>query len=50
MGKPVNRPVYVVRLRPLPRVDGPRQLRAFLKTALRHFKLQCLGVTREAGK
>ena len=42
MPKP-QRPIYVLRLRPLPRVDGIKALRRGLKFLLRQCGLQCLG-------
>lgn len=41
---------YTVRLRPLADggdPEGTRRLRAFLKTALRSFRLRCTGVKRD---
>jgi hypothetical protein len=37
-----QRPTYRVLLRPEPRVDGERALRALLKFALRRFGLRCI--------
>jgi hypothetical protein len=37
-----ERPVFVVKLRPEPHVDGVRALRALLKTSLRRFGLRCV--------
>lgn len=39
-----DRPTYTIQLRPEPKVDGPRALRAFLKAALRRYGLRCLTV------
>jgi hypothetical protein len=41
------RPVFVVRLRAEPRVDGIKALRWFLKSALRRFGLRALSVDTE---
>jgi hypothetical protein len=41
-----NRPLFRLVLRPQPRIDGERALRALLKTALRRFGLRCLSVER----
>ena len=40
-----QRQIYVLRLRPLPRVDGIKALRRGLKLLLRQCGLQCLEVT-----
>lgn len=40
-------PIFIIRLRPLPGVDGVRALRAALKVLLRQFKLKCLSVETE---
>jgi hypothetical protein len=42
------RPIYVIRLRAAPGVDGIRALRAFLKVALRRFGLRAVSVDTEA--
>jgi hypothetical protein len=39
-----GRPVYTIRLRPEPGVDGIRALRALLKRALRAHRLRCISV------
>jgi hypothetical protein len=39
------RPVYVVHLRPEPRTDGIRMLRAGLKTLLRRYRLRCVAIS-----
>jgi len=41
------RPVFVVRLRPLPGVNAVRALRVFLKRALRAAGMQALSVDQE---
>ncbi len=41
------RPVFVLRLTPLPGVDAIRALRAVLKTLLRHYGMRCLSVREE---
>jgi hypothetical protein len=43
-------PVFLVRLRALPGVDGIRALRAALKVLLRRHKLKCLSVEIEPAK
>ena len=40
-----NRPTFLLRLRPLPRVDPIKALRKALKLLLRQCSLQCLAVT-----
>jgi hypothetical protein len=40
-------PLPIVRLRPLPNVDGIRAIRAALKTLLRQFGLKCLSIEIE---
>ena len=42
-----QRPIYLLRLRPLPRVDGVKALRRGLKMLLRHCGLQCLELKLE---
>jgi hypothetical protein len=42
-----ERPIFVLRLRPLPGVDAVRALRAGLKILLRRFGLQALSVELE---
>jgi hypothetical protein len=37
-----ERPLFVLKLRPEPGVDGTRALRRFLKVALRSFRLRCI--------
>ena len=49
MPKP-QRQIYVLRLRPLPRVDGIKALRRGLKMLLRQCGLQCLEVKLETPK
>src|SRR5262245_37738837 len=39
-----RRSVYLLRLRPLPNVDGTRMLRAAIKTLLRKYQLQALEI------
>ena len=39
-----DRPIYIVRLRPLPGVDAVRALRAALKVLLRRFGLRAIEV------
>jgi hypothetical protein len=41
-----ERPLFRLVLRPQPRVDGERALRALLKTALRRFGLRCISAER----
>ena len=41
------RPVFVLRLTPLPGIDGILALRAVLKTLLRHYGMRCLSVREE---
>jgi hypothetical protein len=43
----VNRPVYVLHLRPESGVDAALALRAALKTLLRTFGLRCVSIRRE---
>ena len=45
-GRP--RPTYVVHLRPEPRTDGIRMLRAGLKTLLRRYRLRCVAISTKA--
>jgi hypothetical protein len=42
-----GRETYVLTLRPLPRVDGIRALRALLKVMLRRFGLKAIKVTEQ---
>jgi hypothetical protein len=42
--QPPRRPIFVVKFRPEPGVDGVRSLRALLKIALRQHGLRCVGV------
>ena len=44
---PPDNPIFVVRLKPQSG-DGVRSLRQFLKAALRHYQLRCLGVVEES--
>jgi hypothetical protein len=39
-----SRPIYVLRLQPLPRVDGVKALRRALKYLLRACGLRCISV------
>ena len=41
------RPIYVVRLRAEPGADGIRSLKAFLKLALRRYRLRCISLCEE---
>jgi hypothetical protein len=43
----VRRPIYVIRLRALPNVDGERALRTVLKMLLRKYGLQCVSAEIE---
>ena len=40
-----DRPTYIVYLRPEPRTDGIRSLKAFLKMALRRYRLRCVAIS-----
>jgi len=42
-----SRPTYLVRLRPNPRIDAIRALRAALKVLLRRFGLRAIEVREE---
>jgi hypothetical protein len=42
-----SRPIYVLRLQPLPRVNAVKALRAALKSLLRRFGLRALSVELE---
>ena len=42
-----ERPIFVLRLQPLPRVDAIKALRSALKNLLRQFGLRALSVERE---
>jgi hypothetical protein len=44
-----KRPIFTIRLRPLPGVDGIRALRAALKALLRRFGLQAISVEEWGG-
>jgi len=44
-----QRPIFVVRLTPLPGVDGIKALRAVLKILLRRFGLRALSVREDDG-
>ena len=46
-GSIANRPVFVLRLQPLPEVDTIKALRALLKRALRSYGLRCVGLREE---
>lgn len=39
-----NRPVYIVHLKPAPKVDGIRALKGGLKTLLRPYGLRCVSI------
>jgi hypothetical protein len=44
----IERPVFVLRLRPTPDCTTPyRALRELLKRALRNYGLRCIAITRE---
>jgi hypothetical protein len=43
----IKRPIFVLRLQPLPRVDAIKALRAALKNLLRQFGLRALSVEQE---
>jgi hypothetical protein len=43
-----ERPIFTVRFRPEPRIDGIKALRALLKAALRRFGLRAIHITEEA--
>jgi hypothetical protein len=45
-----ERPIFRLRLQPLPRVDAVKALRAALKTLLRRYRLRCLSVEPETPK
>lgn len=47
---PDSRPVYVLRLAPLPGIDGTRALRELLKRARRNHGLRCVVCHEEAGR
>jgi hypothetical protein len=42
-----SRPVFLLRLRPLPGTDGTKAVRAALKVLLRRFRLQCVTIETE---
>jgi hypothetical protein len=42
-----RRPTFVLRLRPEPRIDAIRALRAVLKCLLRRHGLRCVGLKEE---
>jgi hypothetical protein len=42
--RPEQRPIFVLVLRPEPRVDGIRALRRLLKVSLRSFRLRCISI------
>ena len=44
------RPVFVIRLEPLPGIDGTLALREALKRLRRNHGLRCLACTEEAGR
>lgn len=44
-----GRPIFIIRLRPLPGVDAIRAQRAALKVLLRRFGLRALSVDQEEG-
>ena len=41
-----NHPVYIVHLKPEPKVDGIRALKAGLKTLLRRYGLWCVTIKK----
>ena len=45
-----QRPIYVLRIRGLPRTDEVRALRSLLKRMLREFRFQCLSIEPETRK
>lgn len=47
---PVPRPAYVLRLEPLPGIDGTRALRDLLKRARRNHGLRCVACHEEAAR
>lgn len=47
---PPERPVFTLKLKPMPGTDGRLALRALLKTALRQHGLVCLVCHEEAGE
>lgn len=47
--KPASRPIYALRLEPLPGIDGARALRDLLKRARRNHGLRCIACVEEAG-
>jgi hypothetical protein len=46
----IERPIYRLRLQPLPRVDAVKMLRMALKALLRRYQLKCLSVELEPGE
>jgi hypothetical protein len=42
-----KRPIFVLRLQPLPHVDAIKMLRVALKALLRRYQWRCLSVKRE---
>ena len=44
------RPIFVIKLRPEPGVDGVRALRRALKVLLRRFRLRCTDIRQESAK
>jgi hypothetical protein len=42
-----ERPLFALKLRPEPGVDGTRALRRFLKVALRSFRLRCISAEQQ---
>jgi hypothetical protein len=47
LGSSSGRPVFLLKFRAEPRVDGVRALRALLKTSLRRFGLRCISATED---
>jgi hypothetical protein len=44
----INRPTLVLHLRPEPRIDAIRALRAALKVLLRQFGLRCVAIEEQS--
>jgi hypothetical protein len=44
----VDRPIFVLRLRPEPGANAIHALRALLKVALRRFRLRCISCREES--
>lgn len=47
---PEPRPIYALRLEPLPGIDGTRALRDLLKRARRNHGLRCVACHEEGGR